>query len=57
MILAQAIPQTSMPDHGHSLWGQTTSGEIALLILGGVFTVLLVVVFFWVTFRAMREKS
>lgn len=56
-LLTQASASMTVPDQSASIWGEITAGEIALLIVGVIFTIGLVITFFWITFRASREKN
>jgi hypothetical protein len=54
-MLADATGSMTMPD-ATSLLSETTAGEIVLFIVGIIFTLALLAAFFWITFRASREK-
>lgn len=48
------MPQSStMPA---SIWSQTTTWELALFAVGVLFTLALLGLFIWITFRAGREE-
>ena len=46
-----------MPQHPNdSIWSQITSGEIVLLVAGGLLTVAIIIMFIWLAVRASREE-
>ncbi len=56
MMIADSSSSATYPD-ASSLLSETTAGEIALFIVGIIFTLGLLAAFFWITFRALREKQ
>jgi len=51
MLLGAAASQPA------SIWSETSPWEVALFAAGIVFTLALLAIFFWITFRAAREDG